>query len=238
MLVCLGNTGSGKSTILASLVHGKERMTLKQLEVAIGKKKMTRYFVDCTEPNNIFKIGHSKFESETFIPKSQYDEKTGITFADVAGLNATAGGTLIEIVNNFLVNYMFKKAKRVRFVLPITSQQVTAASNQELKKQLDTVMLMANASVADLSKAMLPLITKVTPSCKDQKADISQSILDLRFQIMKRLFQKGETPGSFNEVRFDTPRKDEERQEDLKTQEFQTEQLIKEQAEANKDQLD
>jgi len=58
----------------------------------------------------------------------------------VASVNETASGDLVEIVNNFLMNHMFKKAKKVRFLVPLTLQQVTEDNGQNLKGQLDKVM--------------------------------------------------------------------------------------------------
>ena len=65
LLVCIGNTGCGKSTLLSSLIHGVESMTLSKKDKKKGKKS----FIDCSEPSNIFKIGHSGVKSETFLPR-------------------------------------------------------------------------------------------------------------------------------------------------------------------------
>jgi len=75
--------------------------------------------VECKDVRNVFKIGHSTAESETFLPNIYFDQKTGITYTDVAGLNDT-GGDLIEIVNNCVIKFIFRRANRVRFLLPIT----------------------------------------------------------------------------------------------------------------------
>ena len=62
--------------------------------------------LECTEPENVFKIGHLNSKSETFVPNIYYDKKSGITFTDVAGLNDTRGD-LIEIVNNLVIRFLF-----------------------------------------------------------------------------------------------------------------------------------
>ena len=79
----------------------------REVEVQATKKtkKIKQQVIECTDPSNVFKIGHSSAQSETFIPNIYLDKQTGITYADVAGLNDTSG-ELIEIVNNFVIKYI------------------------------------------------------------------------------------------------------------------------------------
>ena len=68
LVVCLGDTGCGKSSLLSAIVHGPDKMILKTLEKEIrikrGKSIKTKIIknevIDCKEPDNIFKIGHSE----------------------------------------------------------------------------------------------------------------------------------------------------------------------------------
>jgi len=107
LLICIGNTGSGKSTLLASLIYGVDQMRVETKERTVGKSKRTTTYqvIECAVPDNVFKIGHSSSQSETFVPNIWHDAATGITYTDVAGLN-DAGGGLIEIVNNFLIKHI------------------------------------------------------------------------------------------------------------------------------------
>ena len=68
LLVCIGNTGCGKSTLLSSLIHGVESMKTSKIDMKTGKKSMKK-LINCSEPSNIFKIGHSGVNSETFLPR-------------------------------------------------------------------------------------------------------------------------------------------------------------------------
>lgn len=140
LLACLGGPGSGKSTLMASMAYGRNKMILKKYQLLLGKQRNSRDFIDCTDPNSVFKIGHSNFISETFIPKSQYDDKTGLTYADMASLNSQDGGSFIEIVNNFLISHLFAKTRRVRFVIPITFEEVMEGRGNALKNQLDKII--------------------------------------------------------------------------------------------------
>lgn len=141
LVVCLGNTGCGKSSLLSAIVHGTDKMVIKtlqeEIQVGRGRNKRTKIkeveVIDCTEPDNIFKIGHSDSQSETFIPNVWFDMKSGLTFADVAGLNDT-GGDFIEIINNFVIKYIFSKARSVRFLIPLTVDSIYESRGQVLSE--------------------------------------------------------------------------------------------------------
>ena len=74
IIVVLGNTGSGKSTLINALVYGSQNMkgTYQKMEVDAkfckGGKKSTRKFVIESKVEDGPKIGHSNSTSETFIP--------------------------------------------------------------------------------------------------------------------------------------------------------------------------
>ena len=65
LLVCIGNTGCGKSTLLSSLIHGVESMKTSKIDMKTGKKSMKK-LINCSEPSNIFKIGHSELNLRHF----------------------------------------------------------------------------------------------------------------------------------------------------------------------------
>ena len=86
IVLVIGNTGSGKSTMLSSLLKGPDRLELKSISYTIeipdtdGKttttKKKTKSVIDNKdfEEDADFIIGHSDVNSETFLPKFLYDE--------------------------------------------------------------------------------------------------------------------------------------------------------------------
>lgn len=159
MLICIGNTGCGKSTLLAALIYGPQSMKQETLERELDgqtskrSRKSKQQVIECTDPRNVFKIGHSTAQSETFIPNIYYDEKTGITFSDVAGFNDTSG-ELIEIVNNFVIKYILQMASKVRFLLPVTLNQITEARGSEVRGQLDIMLRMNNAGLEEMGAAI------------------------------------------------------------------------------------
>ena len=74
----------------------------------------------------VFKIGHSRTESQTFIPDVVpfISGSTDFVFIDIAGLNDT-GGNLIELVNCFITKQIFKAAKQVKILLLLTKAQIS-----------------------------------------------------------------------------------------------------------------
>lgn len=55
------------------------------------------------------KIGHSRNQSETFLPTFFHCNDSGITFTDVAGQNDTRG-EMMEIINLLLIKRVFNMA--------------------------------------------------------------------------------------------------------------------------------
>lgn len=68
---------------------------------------------------NIFKVGHSQSVSETFIPQFAHDKRSGLLYGDIAGLLDT-GGPFMQYINCFMNHVIFKKAKTVRFLVPMS----------------------------------------------------------------------------------------------------------------------
>ena len=85
IVLVIGNTGSGKSTMLSSLLKGPESLELKQITFTIEvpntngttiTREKTKNVIDnkAAQENEDFIIGHSDVNSETFLPKFLYDQ--------------------------------------------------------------------------------------------------------------------------------------------------------------------
>lgn len=197
LLICIGNTGCGKSTLLAALIYGTSKMKIQTIEKEVSVptnkkvKKVKQFVIQCIDDSNVFKIGHSSAQSETFIPNIFFDAKTGITYTDVAGLNDTSG-ELIEIVNNFVVKFIFKMAKQVRFIIPITHGQIKESRGSELKNQLDTVLRMSDTDLQEMQQSIQPVITQVKTSedgvdIDDLRNNFQESLQTLTDQMKNRM---------------------------------------------------
>ena len=53
------------------------------------------------------------------MPEFIYNEKADLYLADIAGFNDTGGDT-IEFTNLFIIKEIFRMAKTVKFIVPIT----------------------------------------------------------------------------------------------------------------------
>ena len=129
LVIAYGNTGCGKSTIFSSLVYGSDALTLRNIEVETRvpvddqgnvKSVMKKHkVIDHKDGKDFFEIGHSQHSSKTFFPHFLKDQATGLVYADIAGLKDT-DGDLIELVNFFINKSIFKKARSLKFLVPIT----------------------------------------------------------------------------------------------------------------------
>mgnify|MGYP003945219533 FL=1 len=68
LVVAVGMTGCGKSTVLQALIYGSDSLH----QTTIGKKKV----IESKLNKRAFKIGHEAAQSETFAP-SFYHEDPG-----------------------------------------------------------------------------------------------------------------------------------------------------------------
>ena len=117
ILISIGDTGTGKSTLLNSLILGPKKLVRKR----VGRQG---FVIDVeSQDESIFEIGHSNSESETFLPKfhkmklgaavesnqinsASCAKSEDMFMVDVAGLNDT-GGHLIEYVNQLINKKIF-----------------------------------------------------------------------------------------------------------------------------------
>lgn len=127
LLLSIGNKGCGKSTIINSLMYGPQSLEEKHLDFQVrglrGKmKKVKRTVIEQKEEfksKNAFSIEHSECESNTLIPSFIRDEANNIVYADVAGLNERSN-EFVDFIATFIDRYIFLKAEKIRFLVPIT----------------------------------------------------------------------------------------------------------------------
>lgn len=108
-------------------------------------------------------IGHSKNQSQTFMPDFIKDPNTDLIFADVAGFRDT-GGSLIELVNCFLIKEIFRRSKTVRFMIPLTQPQIFESRGADVKSLISSLRFMCQADLNSMSDSLQPLLTKCKPS--------------------------------------------------------------------------
>lgn len=129
LVLTIGDTGSGKSTLNNSLVFGSESLEVKTISETIEvqkpdgtskAKKKQRKVIATKFEKDVFKIGHSKSQSMTFLPDFEEEQDTKYLFGDLAGFFDT-GGSLIDLVNCFITKKIFQKANAVKLILVLTA---------------------------------------------------------------------------------------------------------------------
>lgn len=172
IVLVIGNTGSGKSTMLSSLLKGPDALEIKQIKFTIDvpnkegvmvRSERTKKVIDNKEasPTEDFIIGHSSVNSETFLPKFLYDYQNDVYFGDIAGLQDTSG-PLIDFINSFLVKKIFQLANSVRFLYVMTKKQMKEMRGMQIRQQIRVLQAMCSTvDINDVHNSIKPVITKV-----------------------------------------------------------------------------
>lgn len=129
IVVFLGNTGAGKSTLINFLAG-------KKLQI-IGQ----RYALEDSSDPKAMPIGTELFNSETLYPKSidiPDVESPSLRFFDLPGLNDT-DGSVQNLVNAAFVRHILLEAKTVRFVYVAGEDQFSADRGQSVQKTINAL---------------------------------------------------------------------------------------------------
>jgi len=135
LIVGIGDTGSGKSTILMSLAYGSGCLEARHIEedVHLGGDRTKRVTKPVIDKKDIclfekkFAIGHSKDKTCTFKPTfiKQSINGQGIVFADIARLKE-AKHMISRIVNGFVNRKILAEASTVKFIVMVTEEQASS----------------------------------------------------------------------------------------------------------------
>ena len=79
IVMAIGNTGCGKSTLMGSMILGPDKLERKKIQ--------RRNVIDYKDSvPNVLKIGHSQKSSETFYPSFYKAKSHSFFFADIPGI--------------------------------------------------------------------------------------------------------------------------------------------------------
>jgi hypothetical protein len=98
----------------------------------------------------------------TFMPQFKQDNNhPDIMWADIAGLQDT-GGDLISFINSFVNKKIFQLANKVKFLIPLTSQQLSDARGKGVRDQIEVIQeICRNADQTEVMASIQPILTKV-----------------------------------------------------------------------------
>ena len=114
-ILIIGDTGSGKSTLINGLIE-------KNLFSYTIKKGMKKTFaIDLKNNQEGAKIGATAI-SETTVPK-RYSDKNNILYWDCPGFEDTKGAEQ-DICNAFCIKRLFENSKEVKVVLVLSKSQI------------------------------------------------------------------------------------------------------------------
>jgi ABC-type dipeptide/oligopeptide/nickel transport system ATPase component len=172
IVLVIGNTGCGKSTMLSSLLKGPDALELKQITYTIEvpntngttvTRQKSKQVIDnkVAADGEDFIIGHSDVNSETFLPKFLYDRDNDILYGDIAGLQDTSG-PLVDFINSFLVKKIFQLAQSVRFLFVLTKKQLKDMRGMQIRQQIRVLQGMcASINIKYIHNSIKPVITKM-----------------------------------------------------------------------------
>lgn len=141
LVIVLGNTGCGKSTMLNSLLLGPDFLEERDVKVQVnvnGKtkfKKQKRIEQKCEIMT--MTIGHNATKSQTFFPHFIKKKSTNEVFADIAGLGDT-NGEMVDTINCLINKMIFNRVKSLRFLVPFTHAQI-ASQRGRIKQQVEVL---------------------------------------------------------------------------------------------------
>lgn len=109
--------------------------------------------------------------SQTFRPEIVYSDELECFFMDVAGFSDT-NGEFFDLLNSFVIRYIFLHAKSVRFLLPFTFGELELNRGQAIKDMITQMNLMNNNHMLTYVDSVIPVITKCRTESKHVNYDV------------------------------------------------------------------
>lgn len=151
------------------IIKGVERQIPKP--PVIDKKQALQEQLAQENQGGLFEIGHSEAVSKTFIPHFLDDPDHQFMYGDIAGL-LDANGEFMDFINCFMNKRIFNIAKKIKFIVPFTQNQLEVARGHEVIKQIEVILNICQDNIADLIESIQPVLTKCEITDDDDAIDL------------------------------------------------------------------
>ena len=92
-------------------------------------------------------------------------------FIDVAGY-LDAHGYFFDLLNSFIIKYIFQNAKSVKFLLPFTYDEINLMRGVTLRGLMDQLKRMSHSHLLSFVDSVIPVVTKCRPNSKHVDYDL------------------------------------------------------------------
>lgn len=205
IIVAIGNTGSGKSTLIQALLNGPDSLEDRKVKVVLQDpsseqpKTAWRKQIDIkNETGKGPKIGHDQMNSQTVYPDFYRIDDTNQYLVDVAGFDDT-GIDLIKLVIALSNRALFKKVVNVKILLTLTNEQITGKKGLGVRKFIEDISNMFQGTMDQIVHSILPIITKVKPSDQDFDYEITLASI---YESCSTYLQNRDTQSLYDLDRF------------------------------------
>lgn len=166
VILVIGNTGSGKSTLVNYLAGAR---------LIAEKKGFGKLLIAVPEPiSSEMRVSH-KLKSETAIPNSWKDNNTGIVYWDCPGFDDNRG-PVQDIANAFYIKRLFELSKQVKIIVVTTESSFTEGRGTEFTSLIGSLANLF-VDVEHFKESLSLIVTKATEG--SEVSDVTGAIQEI-----------------------------------------------------------